>query len=132
MPRAIITPLTDEENGKWKQVYDAVLRNNPTLDAEGDALGIKLFAFQKVLVAAMVKADPKVEPLLKTLYTSPPTHAQVDEELQAQSKAMQSDPTFQTQWDALSKKLTAHQQAVDAAMVKLDPTMAPILAKFSP
>ncbi len=131
-PRAVISPLTNEESGKFRQVYNAALQDNSTLDVEGDTLSAQVGAYRKVLMAAMVKADPNVVPLLGTSSRSPLTTAQSDEIRQAQSEVMQANPNLQTDWDDLTKKMTTHQQAVDAAMLKLDPTMAQIFAKLSP
>ncbi|MCE0497332.1 MAG: hypothetical protein LV481_05225 [Methylacidiphilales bacterium] len=131
-PRAVISPLTNEESGKFRQVYNAALQSNSTLDAEGDALSAQMDAYRKVLIAAMVKADPKVAPLLGPSSGSPLTNAQSDEIRQAQSEVMQADPNLQSDWDELTKKMTEHQQAVDAAMLKLDPSVGQILAKLSP
>lgn len=129
-PRAVISPLTNEESEKFQQVYTAALRGNSALDAEGDALSAQMDAYRKVLMAAMAKADPKVAPILGPSQ-SPLTGAQGDEIRQVQSEVMQADPSLQSKWDDLTKKMIAHQQAVDAAMLKLDPTIAQILAKFS-
>ena len=132
-PRAVLAPMTHEEQAKLQQVYSAVLKNNDSLDQEGDALWSQETDFRNALTNAMVKADPDLIPILQAQSSgSPPTSAQHDEILKAQSTVMQADPTLQSQWDDLTKKMTAHMQAVDAAMVKLDPTVADILAKLSP
>ena len=130
LPRAVISPLTTEESGKFQQVYNAVLRDSSTLDAEGDTLSARMDAYRKELTAAMAKAAPKVAPMLAT--SGNLTTAQSDEIRQAQSEAMQADPNLQSKWDDLTKKMTAHQQAIDAAMLKSDPSVASILAKLSP
>ncbi len=130
LPRAVISPLTTEESGKFQQVYNAALRGNSALDTEGDALSARMDSYRKELTAAMVKADPKVAPMLAASENL--TTTQSDEIHQAQSEAMQADPNLQSQWDDLTKKMTAHQQAIDAAMLKSDPSVAPILAKLSP
>lgn len=132
LPRAVISPLTSEEREKFNQVYDAVLQGNATLDAEGDTLSAQMNAYRKELIAAMAKANPQVAPLLERSSGTPLTHAQSDEIRKNQAETMQADPNLQTEWDDLKKKMTAHRQDIDAAMVKLDPTIAPILAKFSP
>jgi hypothetical protein len=131
-PRAVISVLTSDERAKFQQVYNAVLRDNATLDAEGDTLTAKANDYQKVLKAAMVKADPSVGPVLAGMSTGPLTQAQTNAIRQAQADAIHVDPTLQSQWADLTAKMGAHQQAVDAAMVKADPTMAPILSKLSP
>ena len=131
-PRAVISPLTNEEQTKLQQVYTAALQGSATLDAEADTLAAKLTGYQTTLKAAMVKADPAVEPLLAKMSASPLTQAESQKIRQAQSRAMQADPSLQSQWDDLTKKMTAHQRDVDAAMLKLDPTVASILAKLSP
>lgn len=131
-PRAVISQMTPEEKAKLQQVYTAALRSNSALDAEGDALSASTNHYQTALKAAMVKADPAMAPLLKTTSGNPLTQAQSDEIHQAQADAMQADPNLQPQWDDLMKKMAAHQQKVDAAMVQRDASVAPILAKLSP
>ncbi|MGB8354848.1 MAG: hypothetical protein WCD79_13215 [Chthoniobacteraceae bacterium] len=131
-PRAVISPLTNEEQTKLQQVYTAALQGSSTLDAEADTLSASMTHYQTVLKAAMVKADPAVGPALQKMSGSPLTQAESNEIRQAQSRAMQADPNLQSQWDDLTKKMTQHQQNVDAAMIKLDPTVASILAKLSP
>jgi FtsZ-binding cell division protein ZapB len=128
----VISPLTNEEKTKLQQVYTAALQSSSSLDAEGDALAAKMTAYQTALKAAMVKTDPAVAPALAKMSGSPLTQAESHEIRQAQSRAMQADPDLQSQWDDLTEKMTAHQRAVDAAMLKLDPAVASILAKLSP
>jgi hypothetical protein len=132
LPRRIISPLTPEELTKLRQVYTAVLHDSPTLDAEGDAISVQMNAYRTALKAAMVKTDPALAPMLEMPSSSALTQAQRDEVSKAQSDALQSDPNLQSRWDDLAKDMTAHQQKVDAAMVQLDASMAPILAKLSP
>jgi len=130
-PRSVIAPMTNEEKEKLQQVYNAVLKGDSSLDEEGDAVSSQVNDYRNTLMAAMVKADPEVTPILQAS-SGPITSAQSDEIKKAQSAAMQADPNLQSQWDDLMKKMTAHQQAVDAAMVKLDPTVADIWVKLSP
>jgi len=132
LPRAVITPLTPEESAKFKQVYDAVLQANAALDAEGDTLSAQMKAFQQTLTAAMIKADPSVEPLLGAANGNRLTKAQSDQIRQDQTTTLQGDMDLQAQWADLKQKMTDHRQAIDTAMVQLDPTIEPILAKFAP
>lgn len=131
-PRAVIAVMTGEERAKFQQGYKDVLRDNAALDAEGDTITAKANDYQKVLKAAMVKVDPAVGPVLAGMSTAPLTQTQTNEIRQAQADAIHADPTLQSQWADLTAKMVAHQQAVDAAMVKADPTMVPILAKLAP
>jgi len=131
-PRAVISYLTNEEKEKLQQVYSAALQGNSALDAEADALQAQADAYRKVLIAAMVKSDPRVAPMLEKSSRTHPPDANNSQILRAQSHAMQDDPNLQSQWDDLTKKMKVHQEGVDAAMLKLDPTISRILSKLSP
>jgi hypothetical protein len=130
--RKVTSPMTPEEQAQFKKVYAATLQANSDLDAEGDTISAQENSYRTELKAAMVKADPAVAQLVNASSRSQLTQAQSDQVKQAQSDAMQANPNLQTEWDDLSKKMSDHQQKVDAAMIKLDPTVAPILAKLSP
>ena len=70
--------LTDEEQQELHKAHDAALQANPDLAAEGKALTEKMEAFHKKLDAAMIKADPKVAPILAKLEAAHQHHGDQD------------------------------------------------------
>jgi hypothetical protein len=64
--------LTKEELTELQTAHDEALKSNPDLDAEGKELMKKQEEYRKKLHDAMVKADPKVEPILAKMHDRPP------------------------------------------------------------
>ena len=70
--------LTEEEKQELHAAHDAAIKADPSLDTEGKALKEQMEAYNKKLHAAMVKADPKVEPILAKLDASRGHHGGPD------------------------------------------------------
>ncbi len=64
--------LTPEEREQLKDAREAALKANPSLETEGKDLMAKMEAYKKKLNAAMIKADPKVEPLITKMESHRP------------------------------------------------------------
>ena len=60
--------LTEDEKTELKSAHDAALQANPDLATEGKQLHQQMEAFQQKMHDAMVKADPKVEPILAKMH----------------------------------------------------------------
>ena len=67
-------PLTGEEKEELRQAHDAAMQADPALDAEGKDLKEKMNAYRKKVDAAMIKADPKVAPIIAKLEAAHPHH----------------------------------------------------------
>lgn len=63
-PRHEHRGLTQDEMDELRQAHEAAFKANPDLEAEGQALREKMDAYEKKLHEAMIKADPKVAPIL--------------------------------------------------------------------
>jgi hypothetical protein len=59
--------LTKEEWQELKSAHDAALQANPALGTEGEQLKSQMEAFHQKMNAAMIKADPSVEPILQKM-----------------------------------------------------------------
>ena len=57
-------PLSQDEMTELKSAHEAALKDNPDLATEGKQLHEQMRAFMKKMHDAMVKADPKVGPIL--------------------------------------------------------------------
>jgi hypothetical protein len=134
LPRPTLPSMTNEEWAKFGGVYDTALASDRAMDAEGDNLSAELGKFENTLANAMFKTDPQVGPALQAASKDALnlTNEQRSEFYRVEAEALQADPKLQAQWDDLAKRLIAHQQRVDAKMLKLDPTVAPILDKIPP
>ena len=64
--------LTDEERQELHAAHDAALQADPDLAAEGKDLQAKMQAYHQKLDAAMIKADPKVEPIITKMEAAHP------------------------------------------------------------
>jgi len=60
-------PLTKDERTELKSAHDAALQANPDLAAEEKQLHQQWKDYAKKMHDAMVKADPKVEPILEKM-----------------------------------------------------------------
>jgi hypothetical protein len=66
--------LTSDERQELKTAHQAALQANPDLATEGKALRDQMEAYQKKLSAAMIAADPKVQPILAKMEAARPHH----------------------------------------------------------
>ncbi len=62
--------LTDAERQELMAAHDAAMKADPSLEAEQKDLAEKQQALRKKTDDAMIKADPKVEPILAKLKAS--------------------------------------------------------------
>ena len=134
LPRPLTSALTPDEDTKFQQVYTAALHSDLAMDAEGDNLNVQFDKYRNALADAMAKAEPQIQPAMVMAAKDPVniSDAQRQEVLEAQAAVMKADPKWQSQWDDLSQKMIAHEKKVEATMLKIDPSIAPILAKFLP
>jgi hypothetical protein len=137
---------------EWQELRsdrEAILNANPELASEYKSLLTEMDNQQKDLEAAMIKADPKVAPLVAkiesmrkpvaaTSVASPsgkpkPTLTQDDlaQLRTARMAALEANPDFDAKAAQTAAKMRAFQDKLIAAMVKADPSVAPIVAKFS-
>jgi hypothetical protein len=59
--------LTKDEMDELHSAHDAALQANPDLATEEKDLKAKMDAFHKKMDAAMIAADPKVEPIIQKM-----------------------------------------------------------------
>ncbi len=59
--------LTQDERDELRKAHDAALQNDQSLAQEGKDLQEKMKAYQDKVNAAMIKADPKVAPIIAKL-----------------------------------------------------------------
>lgn len=57
------TPLTKDERAELKSAHEAAIQANPDLVTQGKQLHEQMRDYMKKMHDAMVKADPKVEPI---------------------------------------------------------------------
>ena len=120
--------LPAEEQGKFKAAKDAAYKS-------GDAdLKQKNLDYKQTFREEMVKADPSIFPLLDKVFpVSGKTQMKVDElpaadaerYKAAQKAARKANP-------AIKEKQQAAQQALRAVMLKIDPSIGPIVDKVYP
>jgi len=70
--------LTSDEWQQLKSAHDAALQANPDLAAQEKQLKEEMEALHKKLDAAMIKADPKVAPILAKLEAAHQHHGDQD------------------------------------------------------
>jgi len=98
----------------------------------GDRYGSRQTAVVRTLPAE-VAGQPNAPAV--THPTAPPTPALMPagdwvKYRDARQAALQADPSLQTAYTAILKEMDAQQTKLDAAMVKIDPQMAPVVAKL--
>jgi hypothetical protein len=148
-PPTSSTFLKPNEWQEFRSDRDAILNANRELASEYKALLNEMDGQQKDLESAMIKADPQVAPVITkiesmrkpvsaTPVASPsgktkPTLTQDDlaQLRAARMAALKANPDFNTKAAQTATKLRAFQEKLVAAMVNADPTVAPIVAKFS-
>jgi len=151
-PPALMSP------GDWQKLRstrDQVLQSNPDLQAEYKQILKKMDAQQASLDDAMIKADPAVKPVVAKLVelrqkngapalaspngtTKPapntPAVKLTTEDMQelrtARTAAIQANPALLTGNKAIGDQMRDFQIKLDAAMIKIDPTIAPVIAQF--
>ena len=118
-----------------------ILKANPDLEKEQDALDAALDAQQDKVNAATIKADPstdsiiaKVNKTLKSKWDSAAesgkiTVAEWQTLRNARAAALKADPALAADNLALLKKREAFNDKLDAALLKADPTVAGFLSK---
>jgi len=141
---------------EWPQYRDAreaALKANPDLVTEYKGILKKMDAQQAKMDAAMLKADPKMKPVMDKLValrqrnTSPLERSATDkpapmgpsikltpEDMQelrtARTQALQTNPDLMANAKTLADQMRAFQGKLDAAMIKADPNVSPLIAKF--
>jgi hypothetical protein len=144
---------------EWQEFHsdrESALKNNPKLASEYKRLMADLGQQQKGLETAMLKTDPKLVPMLAKLEAlrlhnsgtvgaashgakpmpvnnSPlPTLTAADwQELRmARAQALQANPDLMDQSKKFQGKIRAFEDELDSIMVKSDPNVAPLIAKF--
>ena len=146
----IPTPLmARDEWQKYRSAREKALQDTPALQAEYQDILKGMDAQQGKLDAAMLKADPKLGPVLAKLNalkaqhsTSPqnktagntpaPSLTPNDwQELRtARNQAIQSDSEFNLTSKKLIDRMRALEDKLDATMIKTDPSLIPVIAKF--
>jgi hypothetical protein len=163
-----ISVLTPDERDKVKAAHDKAIELDPTLDQKMKEAHQLMESARKEMHAAMIKADPSVEPILAKMMThrggkknerstSSPDSKQAGGAADAHRKGManlseserqqlmslreqvKQDPSVVAAHEAVKNASTpdarekAHaalRSAIDAAMIKADPGIEPILAKM--
>ncbi|MBV9128129.1 MAG: hypothetical protein JO117_08600 [Verrucomicrobia bacterium] len=146
----LLAQLTPEERQKLKAAHDAALRDPAVQALEGERTSNRP-AFQRAVREAMLRADPSVGPILEKMRGARgQTQTQLSSRLalltpeeQAQLRAarqsVRNDPAVVSARQAVASATTpdARQQArralveaMQSAMLKKDPSIAPILEKM--
>jgi hypothetical protein len=144
---------------EWQRYHNArqgALQANPALQSEYQDILQKMDAQQAADFAAIVKVNPKVAPVVAKLVAlraqhgtpiTPPHPSAAGKVAQApegvtitpkewqalraaRSLAMQVNPGLMLESEKLAERMQAWEAAVDAAMVKGDSGMAPLVARF--
>lgn len=138
---------------EWRQYRDVrekTLADNPDLAAEYQSLRHQLEQQEKDLDAAMVKADPQVAPIVARLEairtqgpgshpaatgSTPPKPAISPDDWQkiraARLDAIKANPNIESKGMAMAADLRAFQAKLNAAMLKADPSVAPVIDRLS-
>ncbi len=154
-----IPPSTVVTQSEWQQVSSAregALQSNSDLALERKQVLDALEAQKAQFDAAMIKADPKVAPIVAKLNQlhgsngapaasaqspktgSPPTAANAinftpsewQELSAARNAALQANPDLVADNKKLMDRMSAIQTELDAAVLKNDPSLAPTMAKI--
>ncbi len=138
---------------KYQKARQTALQTNPILQEEYKQIFRTMQSQQADFNAAMVKADPEAASAvakfeaLRAHDGGPMTHANASGQnlkeppsnltpqdwvklREARDKVMQSDPSFPTQSSKLSDQMHAYEADLDAAMIKAQPDMAPLVEKY--
>ena len=134
---------------KYRSARESVLQSTPSLQSEYKDILKAMDGQQAKLDAAMLKADPQLAPVISKLQalrtqnsvSHSPSSGQTNrvanltpEDMQelrtARTNAMQSDTNLMADGKNIADKMRKFEDALDAAMVKSDPSLAPIIAKF--
>jgi hypothetical protein len=151
-PQPLMSPSQWPE---FLSARQAALQANPDLETEHKQILKKMDAQQTKLDAAVIKADPKIKPVIdklvalrqknsvpvdtsSTTVAKPaaigPTVKLTPEDLQelrtARAKALQSNPELVTNAKTIADQMRAFEDKLDAAMLKADPNVSPMIAKF--
>ena len=145
------TSSTSIKPGDWQEFHsdrETALKADPELASEYKALLTEMDKQQKDLESAMIKADPKVAPVIAKLElmrkpgaatpvgspTDKPKPALTQDDFTplrtARIAALKANPDFDAKAIQLAAKLRTFQQKVTAAMIKADPKVAPVVAKL--
>jgi hypothetical protein len=167
---ALITPVTHPKLpqakrpplmtiGEWQQYHSArqlALQTNPSLKGQYKEILTEMDVQESKSDAAMLKADPKLAPVLAKLKAlrlrnggaiaaasrsgkTPPvikgpastlTPADWQELRTARAQAIEANPDLMAQARKLQEKMRAFEDNLDADMLKSDPQSAPLIAKF--
>ncbi|MEO6053993.1 MAG: hypothetical protein ABIP97_08285 [Chthoniobacterales bacterium] len=117
------------------------LRSHPQLAAKEKALNQQIKAQQTKVEAAMVKADPKVAPLLARLSVlvkqgwkdnslTPLSTSDWQQLRAARAAAFQANPNLASTNKQLMSQKKALGNKIDAALVKEDPSAAGFISKW--
>jgi hypothetical protein len=132
----------------------AAFKSDPDLVADYKKILKQMDAQQARLDAAVVTVDPKLKPVMEklailrkknsvpneastTATVKPPIAPSVSltpEDLQelraARMQAMKSNPDLVTNAKKIADQMRAFEDKLDAAMIKADPNVSPLIAKF--
>ena len=137
---------------KYRVARQEALQTNPALQDNYKDILKSMDAQQTKLDAAMIKANPDLAPVIAKLValrkqhsthiapssaspsTTPAAANLTPEEWQelraARSEAIQSDTDLTTESKKLAERMAAFENQLDAIMIKANPDIAPIIAKF--
>ena len=148
--------MTSREWVTFREAREKALRANPALQSEYRDILRRAESQEASLDAAMVKADPKMAPLvaqltaLRALNSAPQTFphpvvsgksgqppvsinlspADWQKIRTARAQAMQFNPEFSAEAKKQDEAKGMFEDKMDAAVLKADPQMAPLIAKF--
>lgn len=134
--------MSEAEWTEYRFERVTVIRTNPDLSAESKQLEADAKVQAKAVEAAMVKADPSVEPLLVKLaallngnWYAPAeggmlSPADWQKIRAARSAALAANPDLVAANKALQEKKQAFNAKVSAALIKADPSLAGLVEKL--
>jgi hypothetical protein len=157
LPKQNFDTSSRRSQGKWQQSRQLALEANPSLRGQYKEILTEMDAQKVKSDAAMLKADPKLAPVLaklKALRTrnggaiaasshsgkTPPvikgpaptlTPADWQELRTARAQAIEANPDLMAQARQLQEKMRTFEDTLDADMLKSDPQSAPLIAKFN-
>jgi hypothetical protein len=136
-------------NSQWQEYHSArkaALASNPALLAEYKEILQEMDGQQKKVDGAMVKANPKATEAVTKLEAlrahngvstsssssavSPMAVEDWKEIRAARTAAIQANPSLMAKSKKLLERMKALQSSLDAAMIKKDPSLSPIVKKF--
>ena len=150
-PSPLPISSTSIKPSDWQEFHsdrETTLKADPELASEYKALLTEMDKQQKDLESAMIKANPKVAPIVAKLelmrkpvaatpvgapsgQPKPPlTQDDLAQLRTARFAALKANPDFDAKAVQLAAKLRSFQQKLTAAMIKADPKVAPVVAKI--